>query len=87
MNVITTAHLQVTERENKPTKGEASILGGFRDKIDSYYDDILYTQKLGTKYFIHTQGVNHEGVHFDGNVRSKGLPKSLEDPTWGGLYK
>ena len=87
MNVVTTAHLQVTERENKPTKGEASILGGFRDKIDSYYDDILYTQKLGLKYFIHTQGLSHDGIYFDGNTRTKGLPKSLEAPTWVGLYK
>ena len=87
MDVITTAHLQITERENKPTKGEASILGGFRDKIDSYYDDILYTQKLGSKYLIHTQGLNHDGIFFDGNTRTQGLEKTLQDPTWDKLYK
>jgi len=87
-HVVVTSHIQdKTDAEGHVLGGEAQIFGGFRDRIDKIFNEVLFIYRRGKKYILSTEDVHYDNVMYPCRVRTHGLPAEIEDPTFEKLYK
>ena len=86
-HVVVTSHIQEkTDEQGRTIGGEAQIFGGFRDRIDKIFNEVLFIYRRGKKYILSTEDVHYDNVLYPCRVRTHGLPAEVEDPTFEKLY-